>query len=145
MPIKFCLSALLPTLVRAKPLLAPGCFFLTFNFLLFPCLAQAEQAVLGVVKSEENASQWTGITKRLQVAGVDYCVVDLPSVRSAADLGSRTVLFLPNVETLTPAQAIALEEWMSRGGRVIASGPTGNLSQPGVRQLLRSLLGAYWG
>ncbi|HYX18097.1 MAG TPA: family 10 glycosylhydrolase, partial [Nostoc sp.] len=53
--------------------------------------------------------------------------------------------FLPNVETLTPTQAIALEEWMSKGGRLIASGPVGSLSAPGVRQLLRSLLGGYWG
>ncbi len=113
--------------------------------LLFPGSATAQPAVLSVVKSQENANQWTGITTRLQVAGVSYCVVDLPSVKSAADLGSTAVLFLPNVETLTPVQAIALEDWMGRGGRVIASGPVGELSQPGVRQLLRSLLGAYWG
>jgi len=126
-------------------LLLPGCLFLAFNFLLFPASVRAEQAVLGVVKSEENANQWTEITSRLQVAGVAYCVIELPAVRSAADLSDRPVVFLPNIETITPAQAIALEEWMSRGGRVIASGPVGNLSQPGVRQLLRSLLGAYWG
>lgn len=123
----------------------PGCLFLAFNFLLFPASVRAEQAVLGVVKSEENANQWTEITSRLRVAGVPYCVIELPTVRSAADLSDRPVVFLPNIETITPAQAIALEEWMSRGGRVIASGPVGNLSQPGVRQLLRSLLGAYWG
>lgn len=34
---------------------------------------------------------------------------------------------------------------MSRGGRIVASGPVGTKSQPGVRQLLGSLLGAYWG
>ncbi len=105
----------------------------------------ADPAVLGVVKSEENAAQWTEITSRLQTAGVAYCVIDLPTVTSATDLGDRPVVFLPNVEKVTPAQAIALEEWMSRGGRVIASGPVGNMSQPGVRQLLGSLLGAYWG
>ena len=43
----------------------------------------AEQTVLGVVKSHENANQWTGITTRLQVAGVAYCVIDLPAVKSA--------------------------------------------------------------
>jgi len=59
-------------------------------------------------------------------AGVAYCVIDLPAVKSAADLGDR-VKVVPNVKTLTPAQAIALEEWMSQGGRVIASGPVGNL------------------
>lgn len=118
--------------------------FLASYFLLLPA-ARAENAVFGVVKSQENSAQWTGITTGLQATGVGYCVVDLASVKSAADLGSSPVLFLPNIETLTPAQALALEAWMSRGGRVIASGPVGNLSQPGVRQLLRSLLGAYWG
>lgn len=69
----------------------------------------------------------------------------LADVRSATDLGDRKVLFLPNVETLTPAQTIALEEWMSKGGRLIASGPVGSLSAPGVRQLLRSIVGGFWG
>ena len=118
---------------------------LPFCFLIFPGSAAAQQTVLSVVKSQENANQWAGIATRLQVAGVSYCVVDLPSVKSAADLGSTAVLFLPNIEILTPVQAIALQEWMGRGGRVIASGPVGELSQPGVRQLLRLLLGAYWG
>ena len=135
-------QALLQTAARSNSkwgILLPLCF------LLFPSSAVAQQAVLSVVKSQENANQWTGITTRLQVAGVSYCVVDWPAVKNAADLGSTAVLFLPNVEVLTPVQAIALEEWMGRGGRVIASGPVGELSQPGVRQLLRSLLGSYWG
>ena len=34
---------------------------------------------------------------------------------------------------------------MSKGGRLIASGTVGSLSAPGVRQLLRTLLGGYWG
>lgn len=142
MPIKFCLSVI----STLSPLLAPGLFLLAFNLLPLPSLAEtSERDVLGVVKSIENANQWTGIKARLQVAGVAYCVIELPSVKSATDLGDRTVVFLPNIEMLTPTQVIALEEWMSRGGRVIASGPVGNLSQPGVRHLLRSLLGAYWG
>ncbi|MGH2414954.1 MAG: hypothetical protein ACRDEA_14950, partial [Microcystaceae cyanobacterium] len=100
---------------------------------------------MSIVQSEENANQWAGITNRLQTTGVKYCVIALSSVKSAADWGDRTVLFLPNVESLTPAQAIALEEWMSKGGRLIASGPVGSLSAPGVRQLLRTILGGYWG
>ncbi|MDJ0695555.1 family 10 glycosylhydrolase [Mastigocoleus sp. MO_188.B34] len=95
--------------------------------------------------SQENANQWDGIDKRLRAANVSYCIVPLSQVRRAADLGDRKVLFLPNIETLTPAQAIALEEWMSKGGRLIASGPTASLSAPGVRQLMRTLLGGYWG
>ncbi len=108
-------------------------------------LKAAEAPILSVVQSQENATQWTGITSRLQAAGVRYCVIPLSSVRSTSDWGDSGVLFLPNVETLTPQQAIALEEWISQGGRVIASGPVGSLSAPGVRQLLRTLLGGYWG
>lgn len=149
MVIKLICSGLLQRPVkRQKPKGKNLIGFWLFNFyflLVQPACYAAEHNVLSVVKSQENANEWAGITTRLQVAGVAYCVVDLPSVKSAADLGNGAVLFLPNVEMLTPAQAIALEEWMSRGGRVIASGPVGSLSQPGVRQLLRSLLGAYWG
>ncbi len=157
MSIKFLvlpkLVRIKPSLVRKNPLsLLPsslvriclGMLPLASYLMLLP-VARAENAVFGVVKSQENANQWTGITTRLQATSVGYCVVDLASVKSAADLGSSPILFLPNIETLTPGQALALEAWMSRGGRVIASGPVGNLSQPGVRQLLRSLLGAYWG
>ncbi|MFS0517335.1 family 10 glycosylhydrolase [Nostoc sp. UIC 10607] len=128
-----------------------GFFILSFNFLILnsfrilPVTAATEEPVLSVVHSQENANQWTGITDRLQAIGIKYCVIPLTDVKSGRDWGDRRVLFLPNVETLTPTQAIALEEWMSKGGRLIASGPVGSLSSPGVRQLLRSLLGGYWG
>ncbi|MEH2149856.1 glycoside hydrolase family 10 protein [Nostoc sp.] len=128
-----------------------GFFILSFNFLILnsfsilPVTAATEDPVLSVVYGQENANQWTGISDRLQAIGVKYCVVPLNDVKSGADWGERRVLFLPNIETLTPTQAIALEEWMSKGGRLIASGPVGSLSSPGVRQLLRSLLGGYWG
>lgn len=158
MPIKkLDVSALLPKLSPFwifKSLSAPkqnivraamqGLCLLPLTLCASPTVA-AETSVIGVVKSPDNASQWTAISKRLQAAGVPYCTIDLAAVQSAADWSDRTVVFLPNVETISPTQAIALEEWMSRGGRVIASGAVGNLSQPGVRQLLRSLLGAYWG
>jgi uncharacterized lipoprotein YddW (UPF0748 family) len=127
-----------------------GFFILSFNFLILnsfsilPVTAATEEPVLSVVHSQENANQWVGISDRLQAIGAKYCVINLNDVKSVADWGDRRVLFLPNVETLTPTQAIALEEWMSNGGRLIASGPVGSLSSPGVRQLLRSLLGGYW-
>jgi len=129
-------------------------FIFSFNFLIVNCLtsfnilpvqAASEEPILSVVQSTENKQQWAGITKRLQAVGVNYCVIPLAAVRSTADWGDRRVLFLPNIETLTPAQAIALEQWVSKGGKIIASGPFGSLSAPGVRQLLRSLLGSYWG
>ncbi len=128
-----------------------GLFILSLNFLILntfsilPVRAATEEPALSVVYGQENTNQWTGISDRLQAIGVKYCVIPLNDVKSAADWGDRRILFLPNIETLTPTQAIALEEWMSRGGRLIASGPVGNLSSPGVRQLLRSLLGGYWG
>ncbi|MEH2064067.1 MAG: family 10 glycosylhydrolase [Nostoc sp.] len=128
-----------------------GLLILSFNFLILnnfnilPVTAATEEPVLSVVYGQENANQWRGISDRLQATGVKYCVVSLNDVKSGADWGDRRVLFLPNIETLTPTQAIALEDWMSKGGRLIASGPVGSLSSPGVRQLLRSLLGGYWG
>jgi uncharacterized lipoprotein YddW (UPF0748 family) len=131
---------------ETRKLLILGLEILILNlFSILPVNAATEEPVLSVVHSQENANQWTGITDRLQTIGVKYCVIPLDNVRSAADWGDRRILFLPNVETLTPSQAIALEEWMSKGGRLIASGPAGSLSAPGVRQLLRSLLGGYWG
>lgn len=134
-----------------KKIIKAGFFIFTFKLLVFnflsilPAKAATEEAVLSVVQSQENQQQWAEITKRLQAIDVKYCVIGLADVKSAADWGDRRVLFLPNIETLTPAQAIALETWMSKGGNLIASGPVGSLSAPGVRQLMRSLLGSYWG
>ncbi len=156
MPIKLSLTVLLPivraTFSREKVtkkslyawlgVVAWGSSFLPL--LTLPAIA-AETEVLGVIRSDENAQYWQTITTRLQASGINYCVIDLANVRSATDLSDRPVVFLPNVETISPAQAIALESWMSQGGRVITSGAVGNRSQPGVRQLMRSLLGAYWG
>ena len=128
-----------------------GFFIFTFKLLIFnsfgilPATATTGEPVLSVVHSQENQQQWAEITQRLQAINVKYCVIPIANVRSAADWGDRQVLFLPNVEKLTSVQAIALQEWMSKGGNLIASGPVGSLSDPGVRQLMRSLLGSYWG
>ncbi|WP_416211712.1 glycoside hydrolase family 10 protein [Nostoc sp. DedQUE12b] len=131
---------------KARRLFILSCEIVVLNFLsILPVTAATEEPVLSVVYGQENANQWKGISDRLQTIGVKYCVISLNDVKNGADWGDRRVLFLPNVETLTPTQAIALEEWMSKGGRLIASGPVGSLSSPGVRQLLRSLLGGYWG
>ncbi len=120
-------------------------FLMLNNCLSLPAMAATEKPVLSIVYSQENANQWEGIASRLQAANLKYCIVPLFQVRRAADFGERQVVFLPNIEKITPAQAIALEEWMSKGGRLIASGPTASLSAPGVRQLMRTLLGGYWG
>ncbi|MDZ8259164.1 MAG: family 10 glycosylhydrolase [Nostoc sp. ChiQUE01b] len=131
---------------KARRLFILSCEIVVLSFLsILPVTAATEEPVLSVVYDQENANQWRGISDRLQTIGMKYCVISLNDVKSGGDWGDRRVLFLPNVETLTPTQAIALEEWMSKGGRLIASGPVGSLSSPGVRQLLRSLLGGYWG
>ena len=127
-----------------------GLFFVKCQFLIcslfniLPATA-ATEPVISVIQSPENANQWKGITTRLEDAGVNYCVIPLNSIRNTADWGSRSVLLLPNVEKLTPSQAISLEEWVGKGGKVIASGPVGSLSAPGVRELIKNLLGGYWG
>ncbi|UKO96252.1 glycoside hydrolase family 10 protein [Nostoc sp. UHCC 0870] len=126
-------------------------FIFTAQFIIVNCLnivsvkAATPAPVLSVVQSPENTQHWIGITKRLQTIGVPYCVLPLENVKSAADWGDRQVLFLPNIETLTAEQAIALERWTNKGGNLIASGAVGSLSAPGVRQLLKNLLGSYWG
>lgn len=126
-------------------------FILTAQLIIVNCLnivpvkAGTATPVFSVVQSEENTHHWKGISKRLQTLGIPYCVLPLERVKSETDWGDRQVLFLPNIETLTTGQAIALQKWMGNGGNLIASGPIGSLSAPGVRQLLKDLLGSYWG
>ena len=111
--------------------------------IIFPSPSFAE-VVLGVVRSSENSPDWVKITTRLWESGIAYKPINLEQIKSAADLAGVNVLFLPNIETLTPAQIKVLEAWASQGGRLIASGPVGRSSPALVRQSLRSLLGAYW-
>jgi uncharacterized lipoprotein YddW (UPF0748 family) len=112
-------------------------------FILFPSPSFAE-VVLGVVRSSENSPDWVKITTRLWESGIAYKPINLEDIKNLADLAGVNVLFLPNIETLTPAQIKVLEAWASQGGRLIASGPVGRSSPALVRQSLRSLLGAYW-
>lgn len=99
---------------------------------------------LGVVRSPDNADQWQGIVARLKEAGISYQVIEWQQVQQTADLGNVTVLFLPDIETISAEQLLALQGWINGGGRVIVSGPIGDSSSAGVRRALRSLLGAYW-
>jgi uncharacterized lipoprotein YddW (UPF0748 family) len=128
-----------------------GLFCLKLNFLMFsiggilPVNASTQTGVFNIIQSEENVEEWTGINKRLQAVGIKYCVIPLANINNLEDVGKQQVLFLPNVEKLTPVQAMVLKKWMNQGGRLIASGPVGNLSTPGVRQALRNMLGGYWG
>ncbi|WP_425461548.1 glycoside hydrolase family 10 protein [Hyella patelloides] len=111
---------------------------------LFSSPVMAAESVLGVVKSVENTPQWEEITTRLNQIGVNYCVVETKNWRQEIDLGSISVLLLPSVGSFNGSQTVALEQWMNKGGKVIVTGPTANLSPPSIRERLRSLFGAYW-
>lgn len=109
-----------------------------------PAMALMEQK-LGVVRSPENERSWPEIQTRLKLMDVDYCILDAGRWTSQADLDNVKVLLLPNVAKMNAAQTFALERWMLQGGKVIVTGPTGNLSRPEIRSQLRLLFGAYWG
>jgi len=75
-----------------------GLWMITLNLLILNSLpVRAQEAVLSVVKSEDNANQWQPITARLHASGVGYCVISLKEVKRVADWGQRRVLFLPNL------------------------------------------------
>ncbi|RPH91047.1 MAG: glycoside hydrolase family 10 protein, partial [Chroococcales cyanobacterium metabat2.561] len=122
-----------------KPLIA--CLLSCVGVLLpIPVLATP----VAVLKSQENANQWTDITDRLQNVGVNYCILQSNQWQSDADLNKIKVLIIPNVETISGLQASVLSRWLNRGGKIIVTGPAGNLSEAAVRDQLRSLFGAYW-
>ena len=100
---------------------------------------------IGVVRSRENAQQWSEILARLKVLAVDYCVLDSQNWQEEADLERVRILLLPNVGNITGAQAITLDNWVQRGGKLIVAGTTGTLSSSEVRSRLKQLFGAYWG
>ncbi|NES95736.1 MAG: family 10 glycosylhydrolase [Desertifilum sp. SIO1I2] len=120
----------------------------SFGLLSFPAVAASPSGnanlKLGVVRSSENQQTWEAIATRLQAAQLNYQIVELVALEEAATSDAFNVLFLPNIATFTPAQIQALEAWIERGGRLITSGPVGDLSSVWVRSRLRSLLGAYW-
>ncbi|MGK7952534.1 MAG: family 10 glycosylhydrolase [Xenococcaceae cyanobacterium] len=118
-------------------------FVLPFTIVLSPTIAAGE--TLGVVKSQVHQRLWAEINSRLQQVGIDYCTIDTANWQEELDLGNISVLLLPNIEYISAVQAQAIEQWMNKGGKVIVTGPTGNLSQPEVISQLRSLFGAYWG
>lgn len=121
-----------------------GTYLCLLPLTLLQSPVMAAQEVLGVVKSPENIGQWAEIKNRLDRVGVNYCVVETENWQQEIDFGSISVLLLPNVESFNGSQAGAIERWMDKGGKVIVTGPTGNLSTPDIRDRLRSRFGAYW-
>ena len=128
--------------IQKKALSRLAYSLLPLTLLATPAMATGE--VLGIVKSPENSKQWSEIINRLERVGVKYCIVETNRWQEEIDLGTVDVLLLPSIETINAVQANILESWMGRGGKVIVSGPTGNLSRPEIRSKLRSLFGAYW-
>ncbi|MFQ3585476.1 MAG: family 10 glycosylhydrolase, partial [Cyanobacteriota bacterium] len=83
---------------------------------------------------------WANIEWQLQRSSLTYQVIDQ---LNPAVLQGRKIVFLPNVNRLTPAQATALSEWMQQeGGQVIVSGPLEIPTE--ARDPLGNLIGAYW-
>jgi len=114
------------------------------SLIIFPSLGQ-KTTVLGVIRSQDNSADWIKITTRIWESGIGtYKPINLEDIKSANDLVGITILFLPNIETLSAEQVKAIEEWAKQGGRLIAAGPVGRKSPALVRQSLRTLLGGYW-
>ncbi|AFZ47399.1 protein of unknown function DUF187 [Cyanobacterium stanieri PCC 7202] len=108
-------------------------------------IAQSSRVNVGVVLSQENINQWDQISSRLNDVAVNYCVLDTRDWQTPEDLQSVDILFFPNVNRITNSQASALQVWVNNGGRVIASGPTGESSSGEVKNTLRDIFGGYWG
>ncbi|MGJ3249037.1 MAG: glycoside hydrolase family 10 protein [Elainellaceae cyanobacterium] len=109
--------------------------------------AQTQRAyptMLGIAKDREHISHWQTMTQHLQAAGIQHRIIDWQGVRRASDLADLTVLFLPNIETISPRQMNVLETWVHAGGQLIVSGAVGQDSSSRIQQRLRSLLGAFW-
>lgn len=127
-------------LLRLASFLA-ACF--PFTLSLSPTAALASD--LGVVRSPDNVHQWAEIANRLQVSGINYCILQASDWQEEADLQGIRVLLLANVASLNGLQVESLRQWLERGGRAIVTGPTGTLAEPEVREQLKSILGASWG
>ncbi|MBR8831793.1 MAG: hypothetical protein N5P05_002344 [Chroococcopsis gigantea SAG 12.99] len=110
-----------------------------------PVYSLPESAPVGIIRTPENSNQWKDIASRFQALGFNYCFIDSNGWTREEDLKNVSVLLLPNVETIKGSQIAALDRWLDKGGKVIVTGPTGTLSEPAVKNQLRSLLGAYWG
>ena len=136
-------NSLTSRILLSKPLLGLLSSLIPFTISISP--AEAFLGRVGVIKSPENEHQWTSIRNRLLATGVQFCVIEAENWDDSLDLRDLRVLFLPNVEQISGLQAEALEQWVGQGGRLIISGPTGNLSDEEVKTQLRSLFGAYWG
>jgi uncharacterized lipoprotein YddW (UPF0748 family) len=108
-----------------------------------PAAAQ-QNLVLGVIRSADNAAYWQQITARLDAAGLRYQVIDWERVGQNTRFDGISVLFLPDVTHVSAEQVLALQDWVNRGGIVVASGRTGTNGSAGVRRAFQSLLGAYW-
>lgn len=99
---------------------------------------------VGVVRGADNLDHWENIVQRFEAAEIPFTTVDQEAIARDTNLSDFQVLVLPNIETFTSEQIIAIGTWLNNGGRLIVSGPTGTQSSHGVQQALQSILGATW-
>lgn len=120
--IGVCLGAMLPVVSLLMPL-------------------SAQPLLVGITRSRSGDSQWDMLINRLQTSKVAYRTIDLQQVKTVNDLAGITVLFLPNVESLTLEQIIVFRDWVSQGGRIVTAdrwqnNPTAALDEAWLQQIL---------
>ena len=115
-----------------------------------PAIAAGE--ILGVVKSQNNVQQSSAITKRLAKVGAKYCVVEADVWQQELDLENIQVLRLPNIDNFNRSQKAVLKQWMDKSVQVMATEPTGKLSQhstflgwgSGIDVVANGIFGSSW-
>ncbi len=115
-----------------------------------PAIAAGE--ILGVVKSQNNVQQSSAITKRLAKVGAKYCVVEADVWQQELDLENIQVLRLPNIDNFNSSQKAVLKQWVDKSVKVMATEPTGKLSQhstflgwgSGIDAVANGIFGSSW-
>ena len=87
---------------------------------------------------------WEKIVSQLEQMDLFYEI--LPSPELTLDrLEKVSLLFLPNLPTLTPNQVQILESWVKGSqGKLVVSGDLSRSIPDAVRPVFRELVGAYW-
>jgi hypothetical protein len=99
-------------------------------------------ATVGVVWSQQNTDfygrdnaeelvelPWRGITQALVRSRITYVPIHIDDINK--DAGSLSLLILPNLAAMSPAQSEAIRRFVERGGNLIATGQTSLLNEWG--------------
>ncbi len=89
----------------------------------------------------ENDPQWMKVKAALR--GLSFRIIPLAEL-DETKLQGVAVLFLPNVRIFSPTEVVALQTWVTKGGKLIVSGSVAQASSPEIQQQLQSLIGAAW-